>query len=237
VQYQLNYEFDTKSNFVFSATASATLVGFIYSSHTTQPNAFAPFYGIPYITHFAPPTNGTHYQLVASLAAALSDVPARHDYRSATSGVSGQLYKDAYAFWSAENARMHQATGGSGNMSFSIQSISRTAVLAGRAAGGNALGLREETQQWFTMLIDWERESDDEVVRGAAKNVTDYWITEGNSSGLGNEFLYLNDASRDQDAIDTYGAANVMRLKEVSNKYDPEGVMQRLQENGYLLSR
>lgn len=48
-------------------------------------------------------------------------------------------------------------------------------------------------------------------------------------------FLYMNDASRDQDPIATYGSKNKNKLKEVSLRYDGEQVFQKLQNNGFLL--
>jgi hypothetical protein len=45
----------------------------------------------------------------------------------------------------------------------------------------------------------------------------------------------MNDASRDQNPIASYGAANVQKLKEIAEKYDPEKVFQNLQNGGFLL--
>lgn len=50
-------------------------------------------------------------------------------------------------------------------------------------------------------------------------------------------YKYVNYASRDQDALASYGSGNIERLKEVAKKYDPSGVFQGLQAGGWLLSR
>lgn len=44
-----------------------------------------------------------------------------------------------------------------------------------------------------------------------------------------------NDASRDQNPLASYGAANVAKLKAVARKYDPSQVFQKLQNDGFLL--
>ncbi|KAL4931672.1 FAD-binding oxidoreductase [Aspergillus undulatus] len=54
--------------------------------------------------------------------------------------------------------------------------------------------------------------------------------------GLRNGFVYMGDASRDQNLLASYGEENLERLKAVSLKYDPGQVFQRLQNNGFLLS-
>jgi hypothetical protein len=47
----------------------------------------------------------------------------------------------------------------------------------------------------------------------------------------------MNDASRDQNPLASYGKDNVQKLKTVAAKYDPSQVFQKLQNGGFLLSR
>lgn len=51
------------------------------------------------------------------------------------------------------------------------------------------------------------------------------------------ELLYMNDCSRDQDPLTSYGAENVAKLCEISHKYDPDQVFQKLQHDGFLLRK
>lgn len=229
---------DNKAGFVFSATTDVTLVGYIYAGTASSlPSAFSAFSSIPFLGNFALPTVGTHYQLVASLANAFSPVPARHDYRAVSTGVNATMYKTVYAFWKTQALAIHAATGGSANMSFSIQSFSKSAVDYGYSSGGNALGLVSQAQQWFTMLIDWDNAADDTAVRAAGKAVTDKWSEVSNALGFGNPYIYTNDASRDQNPLATYPAANIAQMRTVSHKYDPRQIAQNLQSDGYLLSK
>lgn len=57
------------------------------------------------------------------------------------------------------------------------------------------------------------------------------------SGGLSVPFVFMNDASRDQDPLATYGSDNLARLKAVAAKYDPSWVFQMLQNGGFLLGR
>lgn len=50
------------------------------------------------------------------------------------------------------------------------------------------------------------------------------------------EWEYLNYADETQDPLGSYGADNVKRLREVSQKYDPEQVFQKLCRGGFKLT-
>jgi hypothetical protein len=54
--------------------------------------------------------------------------------------------------------------------------------------------------------------------------------------GLKNDYIYLNYAGPGQLPFASYGAANVQRLKEISNKYDPAQVFEVLQPGGFKLN-
>lgn len=66
---------------------------------------------------------------------------------------------------------------------------------------------------------------------------TALWAELGASRGSAVDFVYLNDASRDQNPLASYGAENLSRLRAISREYDPEQVFQKLQNGGFLLSR
>lgn len=51
------------------------------------------------------------------------------------------------------------------------------------------------------------------------------------------DLVFMNDANSLQDPIASYGAASVAYLKSISAKYDPQGVFQKLQNNGFLVSK
>lgn len=85
--------------------------------------------------------------------------------------------------------------------------------------------------------MDWYKESDDETVRSVSIATTDKWQKLGEERGSHIDYIYHNDASRDQNPIATYGADNIAKLKDIAARYDPSQVFQKLQGNGFLLSK
>jgi hypothetical protein len=89
----------------------------------------------------------------------------------------------------------------------------------------------------WTTLIDWENEADDDLVRSVSIKFTERWEKRGQELGVYLPFVYMNDASRDQNPLASYGSENLARLVEVSQKYDSKRVFQTLQNDGFLLSK
>lgn len=89
----------------------------------------------------------------------------------------------------------------------------------------------------WTTLVDWVDEADDELVRSVSIELTEQWKTVSQERGLNIDYIYMNDASRDQNPLAGYGATNVDKLKKIAKKYDPNRVFQKLQNNGFLLSK
>ena len=56
------------------------------------------------------------------------------------------------------------------------------------------------------------------------------------AEGLSLSYLYVNNADADQKPLQAYGGQSLAFFKEVAGKYDPLGIMQRLQNTGYLVS-
>lgn len=51
------------------------------------------------------------------------------------------------------------------------------------------------------------------------------------------QFDYMNDCTRDQNPLASYGEKNLKKLKKIASKYDPKGFFQKKQNGGFLLSR
>ncbi|KAI5779347.1 putative 6-hydroxy-D-nicotine oxidase [Geopyxis carbonaria] len=228
VEYQTSGSADTKSSLTFLATPSATLVFLVYSSPVATPAAFAPFYALEDRTTLVERL-GSVRDLSEFAGATVSAVSARHDYRGVSTKIDGELYEDMYAFWRTRALAAKAAYGA--DMTFVLQHITPELV----AAGDNPLGLPAVAHQWWTTLIDWASPADDVAVRAVAKSVTDKWRADSAARGSDLPFEFMNDASRDQNPIGSYGAANVARLRSVAARYDPRGVMQTGQVGGWLL--
>ena len=89
----------------------------------------------------------------------------------------------------------------------------------------------------WTTLIDWDDAASDAAVRAVSAETTALWAELGAARGSALDFVFLNDASRDQNPLASYGAENLAKLREIARAYDPEQVFQKLQNGGFLLSR
>ena len=74
-------------------------------------------------------------------------------------------------------------------------------------------------------------------MRAVLIETTEKWKALSEEKRLQNGFVYMNDASRDQNPLVSYGLENLDRLRDISRKYDPAQVFQELQGGGFLLSR
>ena len=81
----------------------------------------------------------------------------------------------------------------------------------------------------------WNSSSDDERVYSALATIQEETAAFARDRGADLEFLYMNDASADQDVVAGYGEESVRRLRQASRKYDPEGVFQTLMPGGFKL--
>ena len=85
--------------------------------------------------------------------------------------------------------------------------------------------------------MDWTNAQDDATVRAVSIATTAKWQELSAARGLNIPFTFMNDASRDQNPLAGYGATNLAKLRAASKKYDPSQVFQKLQNNGFLLSK
>jgi hypothetical protein len=115
-----------------------------------------------------------------------------------------------------------------------FQPVSSRTVHIGQEKG-NTLGLSAVDQTWMAVNTGWWFADDDELVHAAAR---DLWsdirdATTAQDTSL--PYLFMNDASWEQDVISSYGQSNVGKMKEVQAFYDPESVFQKLVPGGFKL--
>lgn len=120
-----------------------------------------------------------------------------------------------------------------GAQAFGIQPISASAVLAGQKIGGNALGLEAVNQTWLVLDTGWWSPEDDEKAHDATSAMIEQIEDAAKEDGSYLEYIFMNDASYDQDVIGHYGKENVARLQEVQKMYDPDLVFRKLVPGGF----
>ena len=73
-----------------------------------------------------------------------------------------------------------------------------------------------------------------------AQTVVDAFVAnmtqKAETAGLSLPFLYVNNAAAAQKPLQAYGGQSLAFFKSVASRYDPRGIMQTLQNTGYLVS-
>jgi hypothetical protein len=177
----------------------------------------------------------------------------RRSQSTTNTKISHELYIQAHEQFLKANASTHV------NLSYTIQPLGTRAVREGRAKGGNILGLDPVPQTcksivdgsnafaWSIILTnhipgwvpaaDWSGADVDETVistlDGLRRRIEN--IPKSRDELL--NFVFMNDDSPTQTVLDSYGTANLAKLKAVSAKYDPDGIFQKLQNDGVLLRK
>lgn len=103
--------------------------------------------------------------------------------------------------------------------------------------GMNSLGLCPSDGNLVIMNwnIAWLNSTGDEAVKKAADVFLQQARDLGRERGVLDEYVYLNYAQQEQNPIASYGEENVKFLRNVSRRYDPEGVFQKLVPGGFKL--
>lgn len=89
----------------------------------------------------------------------------------------------------------------------------------------------------WTTLVDWDDAANDDLVRSVSIDTTNQWEKLGKERGTYLSFLFMNDGSRDQDPLASYGATNLAKLKKIAKKFDTNQVFQKQQKGGFKLSK
>ena len=116
-----------------------------------------------------------------------------------------------------------------------VQFLTRTNLERWARNGGNSLPLRAAGAPYINIIfaLMWANEADDDVLIATVARVMNKAKEEGIRRGIFEEYVYMNYGSEYQDVVKSYGDANVAEMKSTAEKYDPEGVFQKLRP-GYF---
>ena len=87
----------------------------------------------------------------------------------------------------------------------------------------------------MNLAIMWSSPPDDDRIIAAGNRVVDSSVDLAKTMNADYKYIYQNYASPNQDVFASYGAANKQRLIEISRKYDPEQIFQKLQPGYFKL--
>jgi hypothetical protein len=221
---------DTKAGFYLSTTPSALVAGMVYRDYPAgTPAAFAPFDKLTPIAVVTPETNGT--QQSSALAQAQDSVASR-----ATGTVALLTDADFYAKTLAIIQQV-SATAPDVLIVHTFQPVGPPAVAAGNALGGNVINIKPVKQSWLGILTQWTDSKYDQIGPQMAVDLITKIKAAAKADGKLLDTDFMNDANANQSPLRSYGTQSVSLLKAASTKYDPQGVFQKLQNNGFLLSK
>ncbi|GAP89067.1 putative FAD binding domain-containing protein [Rosellinia necatrix] len=113
--------------------------------------------------------------------------------------------------------------------SLTLQSYAESLLPSSEFKGGDVLGLGASPGPLVNLLLltHWSDAKYDDAILGnmrtALRGIDEY----ATSRGAKIDHVYMNYASEDQDVVKSYGGKNKSFLREVSKKYDPEGLFQK----------
>lgn len=225
---------DPLSQVAIQATPNFTLGFYGYTGTANRPAIFNEFYKIPVLTTVAPPSNSTVHDLIFGFygnqqspgnvySASLSHKVSKND----------TVFQASYATYADLLSKLPAGV----SFNYQPQGVSANLVKAGleRNPSGNLFGITLEPQSWVDISIGYadasQRQQMEAVVNNWVSNITA--VAKKQNSYL--PFQYPNNAAL-QSVLRSYGDANFNTISDAAKKYDPRGVMQRLQGGGYLVS-
>ncbi|KAI4225437.1 MAG: hypothetical protein L6R36_003921 [Xanthoria steineri] len=233
-EYQSNPNKDPYANIFTQVFTTNSTIGvvltLVYLKPTVAPPAFKPFYSIPTIN------DTTRLQTLTQLMGGQNVPPIpRFDWFTTSFKPSASLYTHLNNLIATAPELQTLTSVTAGALALALQPISTSVVHAGRARGGNALGLQATNQTWFALDVGHYFAADDTTAHTAMRGLLARIETLTQSNGSYLEYEFMNDASYDQDVLGHYGGENLRRLRAVRARYDPDSVFQRLVPGGFKL--
>lgn len=114
---------------------------------------------------------------------------------------------------------------------------SRSMERLSNSRGGNVLGIEAEDGPLVYILLtaSWANAVDDECVNVYFRGLQVWIEEEAKQRQLFHSYVYLPYAGAWQRPIRGYGEKNVRFMREVSKRYDPDGVFQKWVPGGFKL--
>lgn len=108
-----------------------------------------------------------------------------------------------------------------------------------KLAGGNAKDIDPADGPLFIILINptWTSADDDERIHKAIEDLLVRFKQVASEKGLLHRYIFTNYGYQTEDIFAGYGKESVKRMKEVSEKYDPEKIFQKAVPGGFKLSK
>ncbi|KAL8826048.1 MAG: hypothetical protein Q9191_004034, partial [Dirinaria sp. TL-2023a] len=220
---------DVNSNVELEIAANFTLAFYGYNAHTNRPKVFDPFYKIPTTSTFFPPTNGTVNDIVFGVDGNAKPVGSTYGSTFSHRVSNGKFMQESYQTYLGLKAKLPQGM----NFYYIPQGITPNLVKEGKARnGGNLLGLSATPQAWVDTYIDYADLKNSALAKSTVDSFVATMTAKAAAENISLPYLYVNNAAPAQKPLAAYGAQSLAYIKSAAKKYDPQGVMQNLQNNG-----
>ncbi|GKZ73782.1 hypothetical protein AnigIFM63309_008305 [Aspergillus niger] len=227
---------DIRSNVEIQTNPAYTLVFYGYLDHVSAPSAFNAFSHVPSVSTVYPPTN-------ASLNQVLLDI--------GNAGVVGSLYTYSISFafkvtspsFLQESFKAYLETAASllplgVILEYVPQGIIPNLVTKSQTQnGGNLFGLEATPQVWGEIFAQFPATVSQSTVANAVESLLANLTSSAQSQSVHLPYIFANDAGPNQQVLRGYGEDNVKYIAAVAERYDPRGVMQKLQNDAYFVSK
>ncbi|KAI1431618.1 FAD-binding domain-containing protein [Xylaria sp. CBS 124048] len=205
----------------------------VYTGDVEHPTEFNPFYAIKPYQSLPTTTDGTLLDILTIAASRFTNDTDTRVYGETFSHVADEgLLNDCYKIWVEETANLPANVTGTWVPNPISASV---ATLGKQNHGGNLLGLSDVAQVWNEPFITYTDPAHDELVMSVMHNVTERCTAAATAKKLDLPYLFANAAGMDQKVLQSYGNDSIAFMKTVAAKYDPTGVFQKLQKDGFLL--
>ncbi|KAI1333155.1 FAD-binding domain-containing protein [Xylariaceae sp. FL0255] len=230
-EYQAQGQLDTNSNIVVQVLETGPTLLMLYNGTETNTTAFAPFLALEPYTAIVPPSSGSLLDVLALSNSRFPTGDIRVQGETWSHLTDASLLNDLYEIW------VNATTSLPANSTavWVPNPISGNVATVGQQYGGNLLSLTAQAQVWYESYILYSDAADDATVQQITEQVTAQCIAAAQAKGLYLPFLFANTAGADQQVLQSYGSDSVSYMKTVAAKYDPSGVFQQLQNDGFLL--
>ncbi|KAF4553030.1 FAD-binding domain-containing protein 28 [Elsinoe fawcettii] len=104
--------------------------------------------------------------------------------------------------------------------------------------GGDPMSVKPEPQIWIEFSHTYRNAADEPLFDSYLRELDGALVKALTDAGFPpNKFIYLNDAERFQDVFGGYPVANLQRLKQIRNKYDPSRLLTDQLVGGWKVDR
>jgi len=145
------------------------------------------------------------------------------------------LMKKIHEIWLDTQAPVKSAEGI--QLSLGYFPLTKDLLENSNLSGGNAMNIDPNDGPLMIVFLynNWASEDDDERVHDFIRRTLTRFREAASEKALLHRYIFTNYAYQTEDVLAGYGEESSRKMKEVSEKYDPEGIFQKAVPGGFKL--